>query len=153
VRGGGLFAFEQPGPDRPLSNWFLAAVPDHLIMTRMFHAIQRYWSEERKLTMYDGNVVPPDPVGAVDRDVPTNKGKYPYFWFHYLFASLLRRDPDFAAAWARCTKVSALAPHTLQEMFRKGQPSLDDIITTVRAAHVHKLDWRETYPLNIFAAL
>jgi mannosyltransferase OCH1-like enzyme len=36
LKDAGFFAFERPGADRPLSTWFLAASPDHVMMRKLW---------------------------------------------------------------------------------------------------------------------
>ena len=93
----GFLAFARPGPDRPLSTWFLAARPgDPTIAAWRARAIA-YWS---------------------DRDVPER-----YFWMHDRFAELLDEDPGVAERWAR-TPVSSSAPSDHRFHFAPGDPRL-----------------------------
>lgn len=85
---GGFFAFSSPASDRPLSSWFLSAVPGNQLVLRWCASTLRYW---RGRTRADH-----------------------YFWFHYLFRDLCEDDGSFAAAWGSVKKISALGPHSLQ---------------------------------------
>jgi hypothetical protein len=138
----GFFAFERPGPDRPISSWFLAATADNLMMQAWWAEILHFWSVPRILR--EG--IPDDPVEAVSSWPDT----YPYFWFHYLFQRLVDLNPTFARAWAECAKISADLPHLMQS--RLGQdPNLaaDELNTIAALAPVHKLNWRVDYPIAV----
>jgi hypothetical protein len=78
----GFFAFAQPGPDRLLSTWFLAAEAGSYIVERWRAAATHYWR---------------------DRSERDN-----YFWPHNLFADCCRNDPAFRAAWDSTPKQSAI---------------------------------------------
>lgn len=142
----GFFAFEKPGLDRPLSSWFLAATKDNLIMQKWYDSVERYWSVDRIL--YDG--IPSNPSVAVD----TWPDQFPYFWFHYLFQSLMDCDVKFSEAWAECKKRSADAPHALQAALAQDpQLELPQIAELAAGAPVHKLNWRNPYPLATLSVL
>jgi FkbM family methyltransferase len=146
VTSSGFFAFEKPGPDRPLSSWFLAATTNNMMLSKWCRQVERFWSVER--SPYDA--IPDNPVMAVE----TWPDRFPYFWFHYLFQALVDRDPEFAAAWAACRKWSADAPHALQAALAE-EAGLDVGHAARLAANapVHKLNWRASYPLALLATL
>jgi hypothetical protein len=81
----GFFAFARPGPDRMLASWFLAAQPQHPIVTAWADLVAEYWRDRTK----------------PDR----------YFWFHYLFADAYQQDPALRRAWDAVPKLSANGPH------------------------------------------
>jgi hypothetical protein len=84
----GFFAFAAPGPDRPLSSWFLSAEPNNYLISTWCRWAIEYWSNR------------------TDSD--------DYFWFHHLFRDMCEADPSAAAAWSRVPKVGADGPHALQ---------------------------------------
>lgn len=43
LRRSGFFAFRAPGPDRPLSSWFLAAASGNQIIDHWHHDVFEYW--------------------------------------------------------------------------------------------------------------
>ena len=81
----GFFAFDRPGPGRMLSNWLLAATPQHVVMQAWAQARREHWS------------------GRTTADA--------YFWHHRLFAAVHERDPMVRAAWDMTPKVCADGPH------------------------------------------
>lgn len=90
---GGFFAFRDPGPDRPLSTWFLAADPAHVIVAAWADAARDYWR------------------GRVEPDE--------YHWFHYEFRSLVADDPEFALRWDAVPYLAASVPHHLLPHHRR----------------------------------
>jgi len=152
MAGAEFFAFARPGPDRPISSWFLAVTPGHVIMQKLWHEILRFWCKPRRLAAYDGGLIPPNPAASVAPEAGGASGGYPYFWLHYLFQYLLETDAAFAAAWALCPQPSALPPHQLQAVCAGAAP-VEAIIAAARTAPVQKLDWRANYPLDMLARL
>jgi Capsular polysaccharide synthesis protein len=142
----GFFAFERPGPDRPISSWFLAATADNRMMTRWWEKVADYWSVPRELRRGK----PHDPVAAVT----TWPDSYPYFWFHYLFRLLLETEDGFAEAWAKCAKVPAIPATELHtRLAKEPQPGPEELARLAALAPVQKLKWRAAYPLAILATL
>lgn len=87
----GFFAFNKPGPDRLLSNWFLYSEKGNYIID--------IWCEET-IKYYRLN----------------NKAET-YFIHHYLFGDLYNSDSKFKEIWDKVPKLSAngIGPHYLQE--------------------------------------
>jgi Capsular polysaccharide synthesis protein len=150
---GGFFAFDRPGPDRPLSNWFLAATPNHPMMHKWLRESLRFWSRPRKIMHFAGSLVAPDPVATVEPERCGQNNEYPYFWHHYLFRYLMETDAEFAAQWQLCGKSSAQPPHQLQWLFEKTEPDREAILQAIHDAPVHKLNWRKQYPLAVFTEI
>ena len=68
---------------------------------------------------------------------------YPYFWFHYLFAEVLRQDAACRSMWASSRRLSAGPPHKLQDfgLTREISPALQQDIDS-RATPLYKLNWK-----------
>lgn len=149
VSDAGFFAFERPGPDRPISNWFLAATPRNLIFREWWKQIERFWSKPRRLI----GGIPADPVASVSPDGATESDQFPYFWSHYLFQYLLESHAEFAETWNGCARIGAGPPHRLQALFvNTPNPSVADIRSAASVAPMQKLNWRVSYPLDVVAA-
>ena len=114
----GFFAFAAPGPDRLLSNWFLASEPSGEIIDRWFTLARRYWSE----------------VTQADH----------YFWVHYLFGFGCRTDPVFKAGWAMTPKLSAHGALQARSL-GFGPAHAKDVFDSLSEGNVpvFKLDWRQ----------
>lgn len=89
----GFFAFEKPGPDRLLSNWFLYSEPNHYITKTWLNEIINYWKINTKV--------------------------HTYFAHHYLFGNLYNSDAEFKKLWDKTTKINASGPHLLVGKFLK----------------------------------
>ena len=84
----GFFAFASPGPDRPLSSWFLSAACDNDLVSMWCRRTIEYWSNRQRSD--------------------------DYFWFHHLFRDMCELEGPAAEAWSRVPRVSADGPHALQ---------------------------------------
>lgn len=81
----GFFAFARPGPDRMLSNWFLAAQAESPLVSVWRDFAYAYWAAR-------------DRAGA-------------YYWCHHQFAAGYAADEQFRATWDHTPKISADGPH------------------------------------------
>ena len=169
ITSSGFFAFEKPGPDRPVSSWFLAATKNNAMVKAWWEQVLCYWATER-VAMKNNVMVKPwwkkmlrywatervatqsmleNPIDAINRP-----GEFPYFWFHYLFQLLLESNPKFSQSWNACIKISADAPHAMQIRFANPvQPSPEELLEITSCSPVHKLNWRTSYPLEILSKL
>jgi hypothetical protein len=82
----GFFAFANPGPDRMISNWFLAAAMRNPLVSVLATKIEGYWRDRRE---YDA-----------------------YFWFHYLFERCYAEEGIVRTIWDTTPKISADQPHS-----------------------------------------
>ena len=80
-----LFGFSNPGPDRMISSWFLAVLPDSYLAKAWLESTIEYWSRW--------------------------KWRRKYYWFHYRFGVLYNEDGRFKNHWDRVNKISADGPH------------------------------------------
>ncbi len=117
----GFFAFDRPGPDRMLSNWFLAAAVGSPVIAEWQNKAKEYWR---------------------DRSAPDT-----YFWMHYLFADLYHSNDECRRIWDETPKRSADGPHALVPYERTlPAPPTDRMRGLVEAAEVpllkltHKVD-------------
>jgi Capsular polysaccharide synthesis protein len=119
----GFFAFDRPRPDRIISNWFLAAQPGNVLVSRLFDCMLAYWrdhsfrADERELLV--------KVLTRLLRGSPRTRGWWfsrvlrdwlavsPYFAFTYGFERLVGKDPECGAVWRGTPKVSAVGPHHL----------------------------------------
>lgn len=82
----GFFGFANPGPDRMLSSWFMAAKPNQTILSIWQKYCVDYWNahDERHI----------------------------YFWFHgYLFRKAYEENKYFRDIWDISPQISANGPH------------------------------------------
>jgi len=93
----GFFAFAAPGPDRPLSSWFLSAESNNCLLLTWCRWMIEYWSNR--------------------------SSSDDYFWCHHCFRDMCEADSAAAAAWSRVPKVRADGPHALQFEGRMYRPA------------------------------
>lgn len=151
-----FFAFRSPGPDRLMSNWFLAAETSSLILARLGDAFTDYYAQH--FFAHQGT-----PLGArllehyraswsssIDATLNWHSWYarqvlrvYPYFIFHYTFNKLMLTDPQCAQLWYRGRRYGAEAPHRLQS-FAASPHGIADARQEIDRGEtpMYKLDWR-----------
>ena len=168
----GFFAYDKPGPDRPISSWFLAARSQCRIVdlwhaatvtllakTRAHARFRRVldgaeadwhrlcWVLSRTLTGYLSWR-----FGYGSLLIPTSDRpkRGDYFWFHYLFRTLLDQNEEFSRRWASTPRISADGPHLLQKVgLLKPATIRTDAAIRNRLSHVFKLSRHVSLPDDI----
>lgn len=119
----GFFAFHRPQPDRIISNWFLAAQPGNVLVSRLFDWMLAHWRDHTFRT--DEREWLTKVLTRLLRRSAHTRGWWfspvlrdwlavsPYFAFTYGFERLVGTDPECGAIWQRTPKVSAVEPHNL----------------------------------------
>ena len=113
----GFFAFRYP-KDRPLSNWFLASLPDATLTRGWLDHTAAYWERTSKLEHY--------------------------FVHHYLFEWMCLTQPFARTLWAKVPQMNARDMQALQYALAKQAPEkAHEVIQAATMDHpVQKLDWR-----------
>jgi len=153
----GFLAFRDPGPDRPVSTWFLASAAGSPIVTAWRRRVRDYWSSASFVNQNRLLVKPLAlPLEALLQRSPhrstrferlfrslTRLRVYPYYWFHYLFARMIQEEPETAAAWDEVPAFNADVPHRVQHhgIFRPPSANLREEIDR-REAPFYKLTWK-----------
>lgn len=101
-----FFAFSKPGPDRMLSNWFLAASKGSQIISDWRREGREYWN------------------GRTERDA--------YFWHHRCFSSAYEKSAAFRALWDESPKLAAanrfhFGPNSL-ELLAPPEPDIEALL-------------------------
>lgn len=121
---GGFFAFANPGPDRLLASWFIAAATGNPLLAKWAARALGYWK---------GRAASDD-----------------YFWLHHQFGDLCVVDAEARAAWGSTPKISALGPHALQRDMYAADAAGRDIDWTLPVFKlVHRID-KEAYRPGTF---
>lgn len=155
----GFFAFSSPGEDRVLSNWFLLAEKENVLICKLLDKLMSFWL---------GNVFPTPLyfrmklVKKFTKILKRNKNRtrfwlspvmtkilriYPYFIFHYMFYDLICRDQDAEAVWSKTEKIYADDAHALQN-FGLYTPLSDKAkyhIDCIKSP-LYKLTWKSSFP-------
>lgn len=123
--GSGLFVFSRPGRDRLISNWFISAQPGNPLLTRLYEELCRFWREndfqsigftQRRSINLLARLLHRNlrlPQLWLTRPMIHLTRHAPYMVYHYLFAWLVRSDPECEAIWKATPRISADVPHRL----------------------------------------
>jgi hypothetical protein len=150
----GFFAFDRPAPDRILSNWFLAAEPGALLVSRLFELMLDYWGNHSFRIDHEGLLS--KVLTRLLRGTAPTRGWWfkpvlknwlavsPYYAFAYGFEKLVREDPEFARAWAQTPKLSADGPHRLLREIALRSPASSALRSEIDRGEVpvYKTTWR-----------
>lgn len=151
----GFFAFQRPGRDRLIANWFLAGQPGASIPMQLEQRLLHYWQwyqfqplteRQRRITAVLGMVLNRSSVTTRFWFHPwVTRGfrVYPYFVFHYLFERLVNTDAGCRATWRQMPRVSALPPRLIERLgfHTTSTPALLQIIEQCDAP-LFKLSWQ-----------
>lgn len=151
-----FFAFQNPGVDRLMSNWFIAAEKESIIVQRLYKSfadfyIHNYFSNQgtafgNKLLKYFNRYWSSDVKKTLNwhswfaRKILR---VYPYSIFHYTFNKLILSDPECAALWRQIKPFLAEGPHRLQELAKTPQ-DIERAKQEIKYSDVpmYKLNWR-----------
>ena len=166
----GFFAYDKPGPDRPISSWFLAASKNSRIVELWYYAVRHLLAKTQAHAQYDewfdGNqetlliskisnlymnyYLPRFKYGNLLLPTSENPKTENYFWFHYLFGRLLDQNSEFYQLWASTPKISADGPHLLQHTgLLKPTTDRADFVIKNKFSNVFKLTHRRAIPDDI----
>ena len=150
-----LFLFSRPGPDRLISNWFIAASPGNRLLEILLQRLCEYWDGnnfvnldgggQRRLRLLCRLLNRNRALTRLWLSKPVIKGLKvaPYMIYHYLFNDLVASDPVWREAWQTMPKVSADLPHRLQEMdLLEAMTSEAKVAIADRRVPLFKLTWK-----------
>lgn len=122
----GFFAFANPGPDRLISNWFLAAKPWSPIVMELRDRLTSFWTRHQypldrpiqKLKLRIAAKLFASNVRLAQFMIADSMVRvlrvYPYHAFHYLFAKMVREGRQYRQIWESMPKISAEEAHLLR---------------------------------------
>lgn len=152
----GFFAFSNPGPDRLMSNWFIASRKDNPLLAAMHDRFISMWentifaNQNNKFMVSFINKISPLISKSPRRTLFWTNGlvqkilrAYPYFIFHYCFNRIVLRDRRCHRIWAESARWPADPPHHLQFLGDEGG-DVEAALWFIReaGAPVFKLNWR-----------
>ena len=165
--GSHFFAFRAPGKDRLMSNWFIAAESENIILRRLYKNftdfyVNNYFSNQDTAL---GNALLKKFNRHWNSDVRTSLKWhswfarkilriYPYFIFHYTFNKLILDDPECAKLWNEAKPFLADSPHYVQCL----EAAVDGIAKAKREIDcsnipMHKLNWRVDISNSYWSAI
>jgi hypothetical protein len=156
----GFFAFSNPGPDRLISNWFLAAEGGNPLVRKLYNRLIAFWTDndfprpERRRDRKRRRNRIRFLSRLLNRNTKTTKywfsplitrvlKLHPYFVFHFQFERLVATDPEARAAWERMKKIPADAPRAarVHSLFAPPSDAMQAHIRD-RIAPLYKLTWK-----------
>lgn len=151
----GFFAFNNPGPDRMLSTWFLACEKECPIIIKWRELFTSFFMEnsfdidggrqKRQIQALSE---------SLNQSIKTTKHWfsplvtkvlkiYPYFICHYAFERLIFSNRECQEIWSKTKKVSADEPHRIQRVGLFS--SVNKVIKTEidkKSTPIYKLTWK-----------
>lgn len=152
----GFFAFANPGVDRLMSSWFIAAERGNLLLGELHRAFTTLWREDVYWNQNTraGRFVRRRLEPILSKDMASTRfwlswplrrllGVHPYYQLHYTFNRLVRNDAQCREAWTVVKPFSADLPHRLQMYDQRGD-GIDVAVAEIaaRTSPVYKLNWR-----------
>lgn len=152
-----FFAFYRPNIDKPISSWFLVSYLDSQLTSKYCEETNLYWSKNcfsnqknkiakfcvKRITRVIKNISYKLP-GFFTFFLLTKPFKvYPYFWFHYIFVSIIKTDKSCHKEWEAMNKYSASIPHKLSH-YGFFNPLSEQIKSYIdkKKAPLYKLTWK-----------
>ena len=153
----GFFAFRNPGRDRVMSNWFLAAEKNSIITASLYKNLMDYW-HNHNLSNQGKKII----IKALNKVLNRNKYAilttklwfsplvtkilkvYPHFVFHYKFLALIDRDSRCREIWQHTPEISANIPHKILHL-DMSKPLTEEIKQEIdeQTATLYKLNWKK----------
>lgn len=152
----GFFAFRNPGRDRVMSNWFLAAEKDSIITSNLYQELINYWynnnlSNQGKTTIIKAlnKVLNRNDYATVTTrlwfsPIVTKFLKvYPHFVFHYKFLALVKKNSLCKEIWLNTPEISSESPHKVLHS-DMSKPITEEIKQEIdyQTATLYKLNWK-----------
>lgn len=157
----GFFAFSNPGPDRMISNWFIAANKGNSLLKKLNTSHNNFWINNPQIKIYDPSkrniilkskfahkILKKKPTLWLSLFMLKIFKVYPYHCFHYLFQKIYNNNPAFKVLWDSTNKISAIPPHNLQNYGLNNQIT-NEIIQELKNKSVplykltHKLNYNK----------
>jgi hypothetical protein len=156
----GFFAFANPGPDRPLSNWFLASRPGHPLTEAWLDKQLSYFESQPQAK--HRSLLQRGTFRMLEKVCRTSKplsqlwfhpgigwltgGQEPYFIAHYCFTRCVQDNKNLNAIWTKVPKISAEKAHLAKRLHARDQTGLNTTRNLAELmecdAPVYKLCWK-----------
>ncbi len=155
----GFFAFSNPGRDRLIANWFLAADRESYIACQLADSVNKYWSIN--VLTPANKIVAKKLIELISYDYRITSiwfswvffkhlKVYPYFCFHYKFNQAYCKNKVFRRNWDSSEKFCADGPLILKRLRKiDDNDSLQSFFNEIDNIDfpVYKLNWRvESFP-------
>ena len=152
----GFFAFRNPGPDRLIASWFIAANPENEILANLHRKFVSLWTLNRFVSRSNGfGKFARRQLSSLLNKTPELTTYwfaffpmrvlrvYPYYIFHYTFNWLILGNAACGKAWENSPPFEATGPRRLTEL-AKTPGGLTTALEHINATSspVYKLNWR-----------
>jgi len=155
----GFFAFRNPGPDRMISTWFLAAEKNNPLLTAFHHAYFNAFSQTVFLNKNRriGNSLTHRLSPIFSKSIQSSQfwhsflakkilRIYNYYFCHYTFNKIILKNPVLEDIWNQTPKFEAALPHALQQINSNSKDlaqAINDIDNQI--SPLYKFDRRRDY--------
>tara|TARA_A100000164_G_C21923591_1_gene781908 strand:+ start:1111 stop:1986 length:876 start_codon:yes stop_codon:yes gene_type:complete len=133
-----FFVFSKPGPDRLISNWFIASEPNGIFVKIWLDSAKKYWTSKLKSNHIG-------PGGRIDQ-----------FIHHFIFEWEIKTISSLKKKWQKTKKISSKPSHVLQKnLWENHNLRFKDIKSFLdnREIKLHKLNWRIKFNSEILINL
>ncbi|MGI8784423.1 MAG: capsular polysaccharide synthesis protein [Acidobacteriota bacterium] len=151
----GFFGFRDPGPDRIVANWFLAARKGNLLASTFYEKHRDFFLKHRFARQTHKDRARVNRISTVlNRNATLSQlwtypvmtrtlKTYPYFIFHYHFARIVRENAACREIWNRTPSFSARIPLKMSYagLFSPMTPQLLNDLSQAKDPF-YKLNWR-----------
>lgn len=151
----GFFAFNRPGVDRVMANWFIASIQNGPIVSKLREIYRSFYTDNSfDIVSKRQRRIIQRLESILNRSEKTTRfwlspivtkifKVYPFYIFHYMFERLVARDSECKTIWKNTQKVSADLPHKIQVvgLFSPLSEALKAEIDA-KQVPVYKLTWK-----------
>ena len=152
----GLFMFQNPGRDRVISNWFIAARPSNVLLEALFNGLCEYWSgnnfrnlgeKSRGRFMQNLEVIinrnTEWPRVWFNRIMTKVLRMAPYLVYHYAFYELVKGSEELGKSFREMPVFESDLPHQLKRLGLLA-PVTEEVrkLITDDTIPLFKLDWK-----------
>lgn len=152
----GFFFFQNPGRDRIISNWFIAAYPGNEFLNQVFVQLCEYWNHNNFVNLGRKEL---NTFEALLNKIINRNLYFPLVWFHpimtkffkitpyliyhYKVYQLLMKDNEMKEMFKLMPSISAKGPHIVKRYGLKSALH-DDVknIVNQKLQPLLKLDWK-----------
>lgn len=151
----GFFFFYKPGRDRIISNWFIAAKKQNIMLIRLYDELIKYWNNNN----FKNPAEPRTPLKQFLKRL-INRNFYltrlwftplftkilrvsPYMVYHYMFYRLLAKDKKLATLFQKMPKMSKPLMFSFKEdnVYQPLSPEIKSLVDN-KSVPLVKLHWR-----------
>ena len=123
----GLFMFHRPGRDRIISNWFIAANRENILLEKVYTELIDFWNSYRFLNFNGDDTLQKQLNRIINRNLWLPRiwfsgifqkvfRRFPYMVYHYKCYDVIRKYSESQKIYKTMPKYNADWPHKVQRM-------------------------------------